>query len=87
LNEHGPPSVQLHKDGDRILAEYPLALQNGSVDGRPQPEGSSLLSFEGMDEMTEVHGAGTARVEDDRLVFTLMHHQGADYTYEGSRRS
>jgi hypothetical protein len=38
-------------------------------------------------ERNEVHGAGTARVEDDRLVFTLMYHQGDDYTYEGTRRS
>ena len=40
-----------------------------------------------MDEMDEVHGAGIAKVEDDRLVFTLMYHQGDDYTYEGTRRS
>jgi hypothetical protein len=85
LNEQGPPYVQLQKDGDRIVGEYHLGLQNGSVDGRPQPDDSILLSFEGMDEMTEVHGAGTARVEDDRLVFTLMYHKGDNYTYEGMR--
>jgi len=70
-----------------IAGEYHIELQNGSLDGRPQPDGSILLSFEGMDETTEVYVAGTARVEDDRLVFTLMYHQGDDYNYEGRRRS
>jgi hypothetical protein len=40
-----------------------------------------------MDEMEEVHGAGTARLQDDRLVLTLMYHQGDDYTFEAARRS
>jgi len=87
LNEQGTPYVRLQQDGDRIGGEYHIGIQNGSLDGHPQPDGSILLSFEGMDEMDEVHGAGTARVDDDRLVFTLMYHQGDDYTYEGTRRS
>ena len=87
LNEQGTPYVRLQPDGDRIVGEYHIGVQNGSLDGHPQPDGSILLSFEGMDEMDEVHGAGTARVEDDRLVFTLMYHQGDDYTFEGTRRS
>jgi hypothetical protein len=40
-----------------------------------------------MDETDEVHGAGTAVVKDDQLIFTLMYHQGDDYTYTGERRS
>ena len=92
LNEQGTPYVRLQQDGDRIGGEYHIGLQNGSLDGRPQPDGSILLSFEGMDETTEVHGAGTARLQDDRLTFTLMYHQlmyhqGDDYTYAGTRRS
>ena len=87
LNQQGTPYVRLQKNGGRIVGEYRIGVQNGSLDGRPQPDGSLLLSFDGMDEMDEVHGAGTARVEDDRLVFTLMYHQGDDYTYEGRRQS
>ena len=87
LNEEGTPYVELDKERDRIVGEYHIGLQNGTLDGRPQPDGSLLLSFEGMDEMDEVHGAGTARLQDDRLVLTLMYHQGDDYTFEGMRRS
>src|SRR5437870_9556743 len=87
LNEQGTPYVRLQKEDDRIVGEYHIGLQNGSLEGHPQPDGSILLSFEGTDEMDEVHGAGTAKVEDDRLVFTLMYHQGDDCTYTGKRRS
>ena len=43
LNEQGTPYVRLQKDGDRIGGEYHIGLQNGSLDGRPQPDGSILL--------------------------------------------
>ena len=86
LNDEGPPFVRLEQDGDRLVGEYHIALQNGTLDGRPQPDGSVLFSFEGMDEMDEVHGAGVATVHDDRLMFTLMYHQGDDYTFEGRRQ-
>jgi hypothetical protein len=33
-----------------------------------------------------VHGAGTIRLEGDRLIFTLMYHDGDDYTFECERR-
>ena len=52
LNEQGTPYVRLHQDRDRIVGEYHIGVQNGSLDGRPQPDGSILLSFEGMDETT-----------------------------------
>lgn len=87
LNEEGTPYVELHQERDHIVGEYHIALQNGTLDGHPQPDGSLLLSFEGMDELEEVNGAGTARLQDDRLVLTLMYHQADDYTFEGTRRS
>ena len=87
LNEEGTPYVELHKQRDRIVGEYHIGLQNGTLDGHPQPDGSLLLSFEGMDELEEVNGAGTATLHDDRLVLTLMYHQGDDYTFEATRRS
>jgi hypothetical protein len=87
LNEEETPYVELHKERDRIVGEYRFAYSSGTLDGHPQPDGSLLLSFEGMDEMDEVHGAGTAKLQDDRLVLTLMYHQGNDYTFEATRRS
>ena len=88
LNEEGPPYIQLRKDRDRIIGEYQIGLQNGSLDGRPQRDGSILFSFDGMDEMEEVYGAATATLhDDDHLVFTLMYHRGDDYTFEATRRS
>src|SRR5262245_32518096 len=87
LDEEGAPFVRLQEDGDRVAGEYHIALQNGTLDGRPQRDGSVFFSFEGMDEMEEVHGAGVATVQDDRLLFTLMYHQGDDYTFEAIRQS
>ena|SRR5918912_2506151 len=87
LNEEGPPFVRLQQDRDRLAGEYHIGLQNGSIDGRPQPDGSVFFSFDGMDEMDEVHGAGVATLQGDRLLFTLMYHQGDDYTFEGRRES
>ncbi len=86
LNEVGTPFIRLQEGGDRLVGEYHIAYQNGTLDGRPQPDGSVFLSFEGMDEMDEVHGAGVATVQGDRLLFTLMYHQGDDYTFEATRQ-
>jgi hypothetical protein len=53
LNEEGIPYVRLHQDRDRIAGEYHVGLQSGTLDGRPQRDGSVLFSFDGMDEMDE----------------------------------
>jgi hypothetical protein len=45
-----------------------------------------MLTFEGMDEMEPVNGAATATPDGERLLFTLMYHQGDDYTFECERR-
>ena len=87
LHMERPAYVTLRREGGRIVGEYQVGLQSGTLDGRERPDGSVLFSFDGIDEMDEVSGAGTATVEDDRLTLTLMYHQGDDYTYEGTRRS
>ena len=69
------------------LGNFQIGLQTGAIDGRERPDGSVLFSFEGMDEMDEMRGAGTATVEDDRLTLTLMYHQGDDYTFEATRET
>jgi len=85
LHMERPAFVTLRREGDRIVGEYHVGLQSGTLDGRERPDGSVLFSFDGIDEMDEVSGAGTATVEGDRLTLTLMYHQGDDYTFEGAR--
>lgn len=87
LHMERPAFVTLRREGDRIAGEYQVGLQSGTLDGRMRPDGSVFFSFEGMDEMDEVSGAGTATVTGDQLTFTLMYHQGDDYTFEATRRT
>jgi hypothetical protein len=87
LHMERPAYVTLRREGDRIAGEYQVGLQAGTLDGRERPDGSVLFSFEGMDEMDEVSGAGTATVEGDQLTLTLMYHQGDDYTFVARRRA
>jgi hypothetical protein len=82
LHADGTPSITLRQEGDRVVGAYQIGLQTGNFDGRLQGDGSALLTFEGMDEMDPVDGAATARLDGDRLIFTLMYHQGDDYTFE-----
>jgi len=63
-----------------------LGLQTGNLDGRLEGDDHIVFSFEGMDEMDVVNGAGTATLKDDRMIFKLMYHLGDDFTFEGERR-
>ena len=76
------PYVKLRQEGDRVEGEYHLGLQTGGVDGRLEGDDRIVFSFEGMDEMDPVNGAGTAMLKDDRLIFKLMYHYGDEYTFE-----
>ncbi len=82
----GTPFVTLRQEGGRVVGAYQIGLQGGDLDGRLRGDGSAVLTFEGMDEMEPVDGAATARLDGDRLIFTLMYHQGDDYTFECERR-
>ena len=86
LTTAGEPYVQLRQDGDRIVGGYHIGVQEGEIDGRLRRDGTLTFSFEGHDEMDEVHGAGLASLNGDRLTVTLMYHQGDDWTYECERR-
>jgi hypothetical protein len=35
-----------------------------------------------LDKIVQMSGAGTITLDGDRLIFTLMYHQGDDYTFE-----
>jgi hypothetical protein len=48
-----------------------VGLQQGDIDGRLKGA-LVIFSFEGMDEMDEVHRSGTIEIKDNRLIFTLM---------------
>jgi hypothetical protein len=85
LSEEIEPYVRLRKSGDRIDGEYHVGLQSGEIDGRFEGEGRIIFSFAGMDEMEEVNGAGTITLDGDDMIFTLMYHQGDDYTFECER--
>ena len=67
LHLERPAFVTLRREGARVAGEYQVGLQSGTLDGRMQPDGSVFFSFEGMDEMDEVSGAGTATVTGDQL--------------------
>jgi hypothetical protein len=80
------PYVRLRQGGDRVEGEYHLGLQMGNLDGRLEGDDHIVFSFEGMDEMDAVNGAGTATLKDDGLIFKLMYHLGDDFTFECERR-
>jgi hypothetical protein len=80
------PYVKLRQEGDCVTGEYHLGLQTGDVDGRLEGDDRIVFSFEGMDEMDLVNGAGTATLKGDHLIFKLMYHYGDDFTFECERR-
>ncbi len=86
LHEEGTPYVRLKAEGDRVDGEYQIGLMSGGIDGRLEGADRLTFTFEGMDELEEVHGAGVAIVKGDHLTFTLMYHQGDDWTFECERR-
>ncbi len=80
------PYVRLRQEGDRVAGDYQVGLQTGNLDGRLQGSDRAVFSFEGMDEMDPVNGAGTLTLKGDQLTFVLMYHQGDTYTFECRRR-
>ena len=80
------PYIELEQQGEQLTGEYHVGLQQGDINGRLEDDTHALFSFEGMDEMDEVDGAGTLVLHGDRLTFTLMYHQGDDFTFECERR-
>lgn len=77
------PYVTRRQSGDRVSGEYPIGRQPGDIDGRLQTDNPIAFSFEGMDEMEEVHGRGTAKLEAGRLSVVLHYHMGDTFTFYG----
>jgi len=86
MSEEVSPYVKLRQSGNSVSGEYHVGYQQGDLDGRLEGEQQVVFSFEGMDEMDEVNGAGTVTLEDERMVFKLKYHYGDEYTFECERR-
>ena len=85
LHRECPPYVRLRQRDDRIDGEYQLGPRRGHIDGRPDGQDRIIFSFEGMDEEELVNGCGTAVLEQERLVLSLMYHFGGDFTFTGEK--
>ena len=79
------PYISLQQEGKQVTGEYHIGLQQGTIDGRLRGDSSVVFTFEGNDEMDEVNGAGTITLNGDRLTFTLLYHQGDNFTFECER--
>lgn len=80
------PYVKLRQTGDYVEGEYHLGLQTGYVEGRVENDNSVVFGFEGMDEMDEVDGDGTAILDSEYLIFKLRYDGGDEYTFECEQR-
>jgi hypothetical protein len=81
------PYVEFQQTEKRVRGKYQVGLQSGTIDGRLQQANEMRFSFEGMDEMDEVNGAGTATLTGDHVSFTLEYHLGDEFTFECERAS
>jgi hypothetical protein len=79
------PYVILKQSGDRVEGKYQVGLQTGSLDGWFESENFMLFSFEGMDELEEMHGAGRATLSGDHLTFELRYYLGDEYVFDCER--
>jgi hypothetical protein len=75
------PYVELMQTGSRVSGTYRVGLQQGDIDGRIEGEDRVTFSFEGMDEMEEVHGRGALEIEGAQARFILEYYQGDTFTF------
>jgi hypothetical protein len=75
------PYVELHQRGDRVSGTYHVGLQQGEIDGRIEGADRIVFSFEGMDEMEEVHGRGALQIDGAQARFALEYYQGDTFTF------
>lgn len=75
------PFVELHQRGSRVSGQYHVGLQQGSIDGRAEDDDRVVFSFEGADEMDEVHGRGEFSLRGAQWNFVLQYHGGDEYTF------
>jgi len=75
------PYVTLSQEGADVSGEFHIGLIEGSLSGRLDGD-RILFSFEAMDEMDPVNGAGTLVLQGDQLILNLLFHFGDEFTFE-----
>ena len=80
LNITATPHVCVQAERYLFSGTFEICLINGDYTGRL--DGNRVLfSFEAMDEIEPVHGAGTISLQDDLLIFRLLYYAGDEYTF------
>ncbi|MCP5100017.1 MAG: hypothetical protein GY943_31065 [Chloroflexi bacterium] len=79
--------VKLKQFGKTVDGEYRFGAQVGNIDGRILENGRVIFSFSGLDDLDDVTGAGTAVLDKDGLILTLMYHYGDDFTFQCRRQA
>lgn len=82
LHMDGQAYVHLRQVGNSVTGEYHVGLQNGHIDGTVDGPASFSFSFEGNDEMEEMHGSGSGEIADDELTLELSYFEGDEYAFE-----
>jgi len=75
------PYVEVAQDGSHVSGTYHVGLQQGDFDGRIGRDGHVVFSFEGSDELDEVHGRGELYADGAQVRFVLQYHQGDAYSF------
>jgi hypothetical protein len=75
------PYVKLERDGDEISGDFHVGLISGSLWGVVVSD-HVQFSFEGMDEMDPVSGAGMLVGKDDQMTFALQFHDRDTFTFD-----
>jgi hypothetical protein len=81
LHMETTPTLALRQQDTDVSGDFHIGLIAGSLDGRLDG-GRVLFSFEAMDEMDPINGAGTIMLQDDRLIFRLLIYFGDEFTFE-----
>src|SRR3972149_342906 len=84
LGMEGKPYVIIGPGRKTVDGEFRIGLLSGGIDGWYAGE-VLRFTFDGLDEMDSVHGAGRADLEGSRLVFVLRFHLGGHYTFASRR--
>jgi hypothetical protein len=80
------PYVELERDEDEVKGDFQVGLIVGSLWGVVAGD-RVRFSFEGMDEMDPVNGAGTIVGEDEQITFTLEFQDGDAFAFECVREN
>jgi hypothetical protein len=81
------PFVHIEHKGGYTRGTYHIGLQTGELYSKSDASDHLHFTFEGNDEMDMVHGAATAELQGDRMLFTLVYHLGDEFTFLCERQA